>query len=147
VTCPACGERLPPAPGRCAECRLPLGPIEPCPPDEAAALDRSRERLEVASSLVGASGLVLLAFVGLVPVLEGLGPAVTLLFVGAGLSLLSGGLCLVARLKGRSPAWGALGLLGCLGLVALHALRRACRRCGARWRAGDERCPGCGAPP
>lgn len=142
-----CGERLPPAPGRCPECRAAIGPVEPCPPAEGAALDRSRKQLEEVSVLVGTSGMALLAFVGLVPALEVLGPGATLLIVGAGLLLLTGGLCIVARLKGRSLAWGALGLLGCVGFVVLHALRRACRRCGARWRSRDERCPACAAPP
>lgn len=64
------------------------------------------------------------------------------MLVGGG-GLMALALTLVARMKGRSWAWGLFGFASFPALFAVLLLGRRCYRCGASPRGGAE-CPRCG---
>lgn len=72
-----------------------------------------------------------------------LSPA-SMLMSFVGLVLIVYAFSLYARMRNRSPWWGALGLMSCLGLIGLLSLQKRCHFCNAPTKGTN--CDKCGAP-
>jgi len=105
---------------------------------EAELIRRRIKSLNRQSLALGAPGLVLQ---GVGNVMHG---ATGTLIQIAGAALLVVGLSTYARMRGRSPWFGALGLLSCIGIIALALLPKRCHHCGATTKGAS--CAACGAP-
>src|SRR5687768_11732551 len=66
-------------------------------------------------------------------------------FIGFGLALYICGLCVWARAKGLSAAWGLLGFSWLLGIILLNYMPKRCRSCSTRCPERFADCPVCGA--
>jgi hypothetical protein len=136
-------------PGHAVDSALRPPALDTPAPDTARAhaIGDKIKRLRRQSLPVGALGLALQAtrYIdsgGLRPASPG-GTAFVLL-PALGTCLLIYALSLRARMRNRSPWWGALGLGSCLGVVGLLLLPKKCHFCNASTKG--QRCQHCGAP-
>ncbi len=105
---------------------------EPISEDEAAEL-KEKFKTENRKSLgLGIFGLVLQMAGGI--------------FALFGTVMLIAALVFYAKMRGRSPWWGAFGLLSILGFAVLYFLGKVCSRCEAKNGHRDDTCEQCGAP-
>ncbi|MBI5368226.1 MAG: hypothetical protein HZA54_14420 [Planctomycetes bacterium] len=63
-----------------------------------------------------------------------------------GVALLIVGFGFYARMRGRSPLWGALGILSCVGLAILYFVPKHCHHCRGSQSYRVATCALCGAP-
>jgi hypothetical protein len=107
-------------------------------PAEAERIRREIQRLNRTSLLLGAPGL-LLQIVG-----QMMGGTTGAIVGLVGFALLVTGLTFYARMRGRSPWWGAAGIASCIGMLLLYVLPKHCHHCKAR--TTGPTCDKCGAP-
>jgi hypothetical protein len=111
-------------------------------PEEAATIRSRIKRLNVLSFVFALPGLAL-QFGG--AALPGAREGVSGL-QGLGALMVIVGLCIYARMKGRSWAWGLFGLLSIFGLIGLYFLGEICQHCGSKESYKSKSCAACGAP-
>lgn len=114
----------------------------------AKAIEDKINRLNRNSLLLGVlgAGLQSARFMA-TPARPGAAPEVTpaaAVLSLTGFIVLAYAFSLYARMRNRSPWWGALGLLSCLGLLVLLFLQKRCHFCNAPTKG--KTCDKCGAP-
>jgi hypothetical protein len=160
MTCDVCkgpftDDQLVPIGGKnvCAKCKPDLvmnlksgvGAAPRIDPLKAKEIRERISRLNLISFALAIPGMILHGFALQMGPQKAFPPAAGALQLLA-IALVIAGVCIYARMKGRSGVLGLLGLLSCLGLIILHFLSKTCQNCASSAGHAAKECATCGGP-